>query len=362
LLRGLLLDQDERPVVRRRVWMSSWMMEGPAYFRDALGAGAVKGMTDEQGRFTFSGVDPGAWWVGPAPNPSSADAEDASRPEPASEVAPLAQLVRIEEGQADADVTLHVDRGLYIRGRVVDADGAPALDAHVRAAELERSLYTSGQASDVDGSFVIGPLTRGSYRLVASRHDRDSDSEVLLATAGDSGVVLHLRVGAEFSGQVIGEDGAGVSASMSVCDRESKPRQGRGMHTDQNGHFVLRGLPAGAFDVSATTDDGRIGWLERVGIAEGAVVKGVIVRVTRGGRIRVRHTGPERAVDVEVLQRGGLLRTTQALRNLPVELTVPPGTVVIRARYVDGPRRLVERSVSVAAGETVEVVLEAGAR
>jgi hypothetical protein len=213
-----------------------------------------------------------------------------------------------------------------------------------------------------DGSFVIGPLARGTYTLIASRHFQDADSEPVVANAGDADIVLHLRAGAEISGQVIGEDGVGVSAGLSVCDRESTPRSGRGRHTNPNGNFLVRGLAAGAFDIAATTDDGRIGLRERVGVAEGARVRDVIIRVTSGGRVRVRHTGPEASVDLEVLQHGALLATGHALRNMPCEFVVPPGTVVIRALYPEGDRRTVERSVSVTAGEMVEVVLEAGAR
>ncbi len=364
LLRGLLLDQDDHPVALRNVWLSREDMSEPMYFDarlDGHSLSVITVTTDEAGRFVCTGLDPATWWIGPAASKSDPDADPRASPDPAFDVAPLAQPVRIEDGQASIDVTLRVDRGLYIRGHVVDAAGAPAIDARIHAAELERRLHSGGRTNDADGSFVIGPLARGTYTIFASRFARDADSEPHVATAGESGLVLHLRAGAEFSGQVLGEDGVGVSAMMSVCDRESSPRQGRGMHTDQRGHFVIRGLSPGAFDVTATTDDGRIGRLERVGIAEGSTVKDVILRVAQGGRVRVRHTGPETAVNLEVLQNGALIQSSSAMRNMPVELIVPAGTVEIRALHVEGDRRTVERSVSVAVGETVDVVLEAGA-
>ncbi|MCC7397554.1 MAG: sigma-70 family RNA polymerase sigma factor [Planctomycetes bacterium] len=94
---------------------------------------------------------------------------------------------------------LTVADGHELRGRVVDAAGAPVADAHIWLGDADAGPWRGNDVarSDADGRFLLTHVAAGSF--VAARHDTLARSEVaaVAALAGDE---LLLQLGAPVAG------------------------------------------------------------------------------------------------------------------------------------------------------------------
>lgn len=76
--------------------------------------------------------------------------------------------VTLAPGQKRMDVNASLVPGGHIRGTLVDGAGRPLADYQVHAYTDDRSLVTRADYTNDDGSFDIGGLTTGSYKVVAN--------------------------------------------------------------------------------------------------------------------------------------------------------------------------------------------------
>ena len=149
--------------------------------------------TDATGAFAFEDLPPGSFELGPAE-----DEEDLPF---------VAHPVLLEAGETES-LTLTLDRGLWIAGVVLDPDAKPAGFVQVTCASEARAFSKVGASyySDDDGSFWLGPLVAGEYRVIADDREREfvAASLPLTLAAGTENVVLNLQRGGtlvfEFSG------------------------------------------------------------------------------------------------------------------------------------------------------------------
>lgn len=355
-VRGLVIDQDDEPVASCTIWICSAREKAPVYLQFYLRERPTTQtvVTDEVGRFLFENVSPGTWWLGPAP-----DEEQDTRQE--NPVAPLAQVVEIVEGQPDIELILRVDRGLFIRGRVVGTSGEAPEHAFVVAREPERNLSCSVDVQDGKGSFVLGPMTDTLYVVTASGSGGDTDSEPVVVRPSGDELVLRLRPGGTLSGRIVDDDGNGV-AGWVLCTTHDSPTDTQRTTVLDDGLFSFEGLPPGVYDIAGEAyEGGLIGFIQPVEVRGGEAVTDLLVRVSPGGRVRVQHDGPEKGLWICVTQRGIVVDVEGVQPGSSDEVTAPVGVVVMRMEYGEGGR-VVERTVEVKAGETVDIVLEAGAR
>ncbi|MEW6745330.1 MAG: carboxypeptidase-like regulatory domain-containing protein [Planctomycetota bacterium] len=160
VLRGVMLDQHDIPVAGCEVWVREAESTEPHLWSEAPTARTV---TDSSGRFGIS-LAPGLWYVGPRITRREGVNEEHA-------VAPLAQVVRIDESGGDQDVILRVYRGLFIRGRVVDPKGAvPIVGCTVFGISWSYSGQTEAEMKQ-DGTFTLGSVPPGEYVLGASPED-----------------------------------------------------------------------------------------------------------------------------------------------------------------------------------------------
>ena len=353
-LSGIVIDQNGAPVASKQMWLRKAERNMPAYFNSYSSDETRTTTTDEAGRFSFSAVSPGKWWVGPAA-PARKDV-----PGP-GDVAALAEPIEIEPSRTDLEVVLRVDRGLFIRGRVLDSKGQPSTSGHVRAYERDRKLNTG---CDVNASeFVIGPLMAGEYHLVArAARMAEAPSEELRVAAGTEGVVLRLRAGGSLRGLVVDDAGKALATSVTVSRRDPGAMGPMSRSPMPDGTFHFQGLEPGRYDISTATADARVGILEDIEIAAGQEVGDLVVRLMPGGTVRVRHEGPEKFANIRLLHRGIQLKGDGLERSAAREFVVPAGTILVRMSYHEADLRTAERSIDVVAGQRVEVVFEPGAR
>jgi len=178
------------------------------------GGGAVRGVeTDARGRFALRGLGAGTFEVMAAAEGYLAPTAPAVRPVPATGTA--------------AEVEFALERGLVVRGRVVDGAGRPAEGAQVelRGAPADRFVGSFAPImTGKDGSFTIAGVPAGSgYRVEARAPGFSEGSASVPAVApplGAEGVVVSLRryrvtgraVGAQ--GMPLPKPGTGVTIEV----------------------------------------------------------------------------------------------------------------------------------------------------
>ena len=261
-------------------------------------------LTRDDGTFALEGVRPGKQrviamrergWGDALRAPGSSDDDDQG------------QKVVVAPG-ATARVRLVVEsQDGVIRGRVVDAAGAPVTDAFIdaeresdsaaaRPGGAARSMRWSWARSpvltDTDGRFAIEKLSPGTYTVRAFRRGGGESTAEGIAVGGR--VTLTIRPTGSISGTVVSATSGAPPARFTVTltdDRRGFARSESFFRT--GGAFVLRDLPAGDFDLAASAADGA-GEIE-VALAEGQAVSGQTIRLegraTVTGRVVALDTG-----------------------------------------------------------------------
>jgi protocatechuate 3,4-dioxygenase beta subunit len=223
-----------------------------------------------------------------------------------------------------SDLVLALDPGAAVIGRVLDAGGVPIAGARVearpgRSPEVHR-LYDWGnwhedpgrdQAHDArtpaDGRFRIAGLQPGAHELQVTA---DGRTPVLrqVEIAGDLLDLGDIRLDPELeaAGSVVTAAGVPVpGARVRALRQERSARSANSMsltsvpplvetRSDGNGRFVLKGVPAGPFRVSAESDEFAAGEAAgvrggdpavKVVLEEGIVIHGRVIDGDRSGPI-----------------------------------------------------------------------------
>jgi len=226
-LTGTVVDGDtQQPVARASVSASS---RGP----EPKWGGTAE--TGADGRFTLA-VEPGDYRL-------SARAEGYAM-----------KSMGASADSSAADLTIALERGVPIAGRVVDARGAPVAGASVNASVPDKDDLrgvSSGQTL-ADGSFRIADVTAGAYNLAAWT---ENGGWAILpgVRAGASNAVLRLRPWARVRVRVVSADGQPVARAFvgfEQVDGQTVEFWNAGGMTAAEGTVDLR-VPAGVVELRA---------------------------------------------------------------------------------------------------------------
>lgn len=223
---------------------------------------------DTHGAFELTGLQPGRWALrASAKDRVASDAVELELP-----------------GEATVEFTL--EREAVVRGKVLDASGAPAAEIDVRAMQPDRAHQIPfdfdgdelEDETDRDGEFQIDGLVGGRTLLVASSPGGvpGEPFEVQLV-AGQTleGVTLQLVPGGHLEGEVVDRDGR-PDGELHVWIRSLERDFNTTVDVDREGRFSGRDLPPGKLRVHATTAEGlslqaeveiRVGQTARVRLA-----------------------------------------------------------------------------------------------
>ncbi len=327
---------DDRPGDRRL--LADWEV------REA----ATTTTTDESGAFELVRLPPGAYWIGPG-----AYAMNEEPPDDA--VAPEAARIVVTEPPSDAIVDLVCARGLFVRGVVLGPGDRPLVYAAVRG-QPEHGRGESRTTARSDGTFRLGPLAPGPYRLSAWGSGTFGMSGGFEARAGDEGVVLRLGVKHTVAGRVVGTDGAPCDAHVHLLFGGGGGSLGQGTSSRDMGAFLFTDLRPGTYSVQAETADGRVACVGGVTVPEGGHARDVELVLEPATRVRVVLSG-ERGGRVAIFARG--IRVADA--------TVAPGREALeyapagplRVELYSGGETLAVRELVGAPGrvETLELEL-----
>ena len=356
-LHGLLLDQYEEPIPDYTVWMKrneGWELGFFGDFEQVL----IKATTDVEGRFIAQDVAPGSWLIGPAQTRKAWDA-----PDPGA-VAPEQRRVEITALPLRQECVIHAQRGVYIRGFVVDEDGDPLQHIMLSCARVggrdlrgARSRDSTREGTRADGAFVLGPVGAGSYEVSAKGGPDRRGRRSVIVQGGASNVILRLELGGGVSG-VVRDAGGGELANA----RMELTTVGPGGKTvgwystgTSGGEFRLMNPRDGLHNLTARTTDGRFGILSGLRVYKNVAVEDLEILVRPGGRLVCRYEGSEVRVgfsvwlgDVEVGRGGFRDHGTSTL-------VVPDGLLSIKFRG-DDQQTSQTRTVFVRPGEEREVV------
>jgi hypothetical protein len=284
--------------------------------------------TETDGSFAFEDVSAGGWML---------EFDSKGFPE-------LALPFVVHAGEELVELAPVVDRGLAIRGRVLDPEGAPVNGTSIwaRGTGVELRFVGARGESRVDGSFTLEPVCAGTYLLETLPLDDPfvARSEPVACRAGDAAVELRLRWGGTL--EVTSID----AASGEEVDSRVSVRPAREGAYETLG-WEQQHLPAGHYEVVAWTKD-TIGVLPDLLVGERSAAT-VDVLLAPGARVSFGDWS-DPALDVHGLEvfAGALLRSTGD------PLLVPAGPVRVRAWHerLDGTRETVlELEHTLAAGE-----------
>lgn len=246
-VRGIVVTRDGKPVPDARVSAETGRM-----MRD----GGAAARTNDAGAFSLTSLPSGAIRL-------SATAKGYASTAPT--------VVEVGVGEQVEGVKIIVDKAFSISGRVVRT-GKPdqgIAGVLVGCFSMAGATGISDDPTDDTGAFEIVGLRPASYMLFAvgegSVPDIGKPAEIVDKDL--TGIVIELETGVVLSGKVE----PGMVASLGLEIDESKMSFGnmfgamkalivRG-DSDATGAFTLRAAPPGAFDLVATTTDGRKGKL-----------------------------------------------------------------------------------------------------
>lgn len=203
------------------------------------------------------------------------------------------------EAEAVSELTVTLEPLQGLAGVVVDPEGAPIKGARVALHPEGMPQSVNTQRTRRDGSFRFEGLDQGSYEVSAT-HLRFGPSAIVSARAGQEEVLaLSLSAGGAVEGLVLAPDGGRVTKFTVVVDSFT-PAPSPGLREQALGpqHFTPRSqrstdgafsidrLAPGTYTLLVDSPGYGPGKVENIAVESGRVVRGVVVRLTRGAVFR----------------------------------------------------------------------------
>lgn len=211
---------------------------------------------------------------------------------------PREESVALDVGE-EAAVDITLERGIVVRGRVVDLDGQPVPDARVLSAppreggldilDTEKfqkqmqtlQLYQDGVVTSADGQFVIGGFRSGDAMMLAAIAPGYDRGEVETVEAGMDGIEIRLRRLAELRGTVLSDpEGEPVTGFKVALHQRTFLVFDRSVLEDEfadrdDGTFTLTDVPREKFKVVFTAP-GRAPLTTDADFSDGVVDLGTV--------------------------------------------------------------------------------------
>jgi protocatechuate 3,4-dioxygenase beta subunit len=304
---------------------------------------SARALSDDEGCFRLGGLLPGDLEL----QVTAAGYRSAARP-----------ATIVSDGDT-SDLTIVLDRGLAISGRVVDAAGAPVGGAEVTAAEAARSRVptrseglSAPARSGPEGTFRVDGLAAGRWELAASDDGHRYATEVV--EAGSNDVVLRMQAPGQVRGRVVGDDGAPLpEARVTASGRGLTVRE---RPVDETGAFTLGEVTPGKIHIQAAAP-GRAAGSETV-MVEADRAAEVTVTLKLGGTIQGRVVGlPPADVERCTVAAGSAEVRTRADGTFLLE-GVRDGAAEVTASVDAGRRRKSVRTEVTAGGPPAHVDID----
>jgi Carboxypeptidase regulatory-like domain len=290
----------------------------------------LKSFTSDEGAFTLENVRPGPTQVvvnapgytqGRVPN------------------------IEVEEGKTSSEVTVELDTGVKLVGKVTGPSGEALSGVTVSPEQSSRGgrvmrFDTMGSAvvTDPHGEYTIEALEPGEKSFSYSRSGYVTETKTVSLTGKETRADVQLSSGIRVSGVVLTESGSPVGDALVRASSASDNMFGREARTDGSGNFLFEGLAPGHYTFSAAKSGYANGIARDVDVSSGAPV-----RVTmKGGGTISGHVG---GLTAEEMQQANVMASAAGSGTVsaPVDAGgnyridgAPSGTVRVVARVGGG--------------------------
>lgn len=197
------------------------------------------------------------------------------------------------------DVTLVLESGGRIRGRVVDADGEPVANAQLDLEPVDATLSALAH-SEPDGSFEMKAPSPGTYRLrTEARGWASADLPLEVGARDLEGIEVRLSRGTDLVGRVLGLEAEDLTRVRVSARSRATRRFVKGV-VSHDGGYRIQGLGSGAWQVTGELSDPRRVVEEQVTVDPESERAELDLQFSEGyalsGVVRLRDEPADRAV------------------------------------------------------------------
>lgn len=280
-VRGRVVDEHGNGVANVEIALASAADTPRGLAELVLDASDTRMKSGKDGSFVLTGVHFGAWRIGAR----------------VRGYAWSSQLVPAAGDGEVVELTVRLERGPTIRGRVLGADGAPASRARVEVRRIDEARWDDVDfasfsdddepiRAEKDGTFLASGLRDGVYRVVA-RAGAGLESAPVDVRPGGAPVELALHAPIAVKGRVVDDAGAPIQEFRVRALRAGDERIELEIE-DADGRFELR-LPVGTWRVVAGDDAGMS---NAVTLALPGADAPLELRILRRSQVRGRVVDP----------------------------------------------------------------------
>jgi len=272
-----------------------------------------------------------------------------------------------KEGYADAVITrlslktkerlerlvLRMVKGGVVKGKVLDDAGEAIPNANVVVYPFERmeGVRAKNTRTDKNGDFRIDDLFPALYRINATHPDflRQKPEVVRVTSAAETEINIVLARGGTVAGVVVNTDDEPIKgANIYIMQPSGMLHLGRSIKTDEEGKFVIRGLPPGTVNLKVTAKDYRTKIIRDITVVAGETNENVRIVLSKGlcleGVVVDENGFPIEGARVSASTKTGILSPQKtdkdgrfSLSGLSANDTV---SILVKARgYIEEVRR-----------------------
>jgi protocatechuate 3,4-dioxygenase beta subunit len=211
------------------------------------------------------------------------------------DVAPLRLPNQVLTARAP-QITVSVDRGVEISGRVVHADGSPVAGAIV---DTPTAMMPRTATSAADGTFTIAGVASGSAVVTAHSSDGNLSSSSVTVNAPARDVTVTMPQGARVEGRILDRatQQPVTDFTVSLPPRNRRPptvspiatASGQQVHAD-DGHYAVENVPPGSVELLVRATGYVPGSRSDINVEDGKTVTGIDIQLDRGSTVSGRVT------------------------------------------------------------------------
>lgn len=271
---GRVLDEDRKPVAGASVILTSRGTAAVFGGETVMGRPLDSAMTDEKGKFTMDGAEPGP----------------ATLQITARELLPYKSDLELAAGKGAENLEVILSLGLTVAGRVLGPDGEPLSDAYVRLlGEQDPFAPFISAHSDEEGRYRLQGVAPGLHSFEANHGEYQRAVRDLEVQPGDNRLDFRLTQGLSVEGRVLDPEGKPVDGAH-VYLQSSDGIDAMALESAGDGAFRFPSVAAGTYSLQASKEGVGGGRVPAVEVK--APVRGLEVRLERStGVIRGRITG-----------------------------------------------------------------------
>jgi protocatechuate 3,4-dioxygenase beta subunit len=306
-----------------------WVMELDGSRTDQV-SNVLKAESAADGRFRLRDLPPGSHALAVSANGFTPRRIEVTLPAGRAETVDLGDI--------------ELERGLTIRGHVVDKAGSAVASAKIVGWRMDIKGIVPEAISDADGSFVLPGLQPGGYSINVAAAGYGGLKRAV--EAGAENVVLALQPAGTITGQVVDERGTAVEAfRVSAQLQREATVDFFGFHSQEfegsGGRFTFEDVAEGAYRVEASAQGKQSGFVKDVAVKPGATIDAGRIRLETGGVITgvVVDTRGAPVAGATVVPKGtGLQRDAEASSGLDGSFeiqAIPSGVLEVFASHPD---------------------------